>query len=525
MIQELRRSDEPASEPGHEGPQLGRSLVHDGVITDEEYASALSRSEQFGHSIWTALRGVASLILPGRSHPRGWWEAEQEPPASGAGPGPSAGSVGPLVTPGRFPSVPALVSGMFEEASRCGGTDIHLDPDADAVRIRIRIDGFLHEAGSLPEELARQVRSRIKVLAGIDPLERAVHQDGHISLASGDGRRDFRVATLLTGMGERMVIRFHLEAARARSLDGLGLDTGQVAAVRRLLNRPQGLILVAGPIGSGKTTTLYACLRELARPTRSLVTIEDPIEHRLDGAVQIEVRPHLGLTFARGLRAILRQDADVIVIGEIRDRETARVAARAATAGALVLSSVHAADAPGVLRCLAHWGVPPSRIGEGLAGVIAQRLVRTLCEACKRPADADRAPLSAPVAQAIDVDEVERATPFEPTGCPRCLGTGFHGRTGVFEVIEFEGHGGVPGGVPERPRSPTAGRSCDLLVAASRLVGRGLTTLEEVGRVLPIRSEARGDLGPPASPSARPGEEPDATGAGPGRDEETIRNP
>jgi type II secretory ATPase GspE/PulE/Tfp pilus assembly ATPase PilB-like protein len=219
----------------------------------------------------------------------------------------------------------------------------------------------------------------------MDPIEKRDPQDGHVSLQAEGGHRDFRVATLLTGLGERLVVRSHQVADRGHALDALGLEDDQVAAVRRLLARPYGLVLVAGPTGSGKTTTLYACLRALAAPTRSLITIEDPIEYRLDGVTQVEVHPSRGLSFARGLRAILRQDPDVIMVGEIRDRDTARVAGRAAAAGAFVLSTVHAAGGLGVLRTLAHYRVPPHRIGESLGGVVVQRLVRTLCD-CKRPA-------------------------------------------------------------------------------------------------------------------------------------------
>jgi type II secretory ATPase GspE/PulE/Tfp pilus assembly ATPase PilB-like protein len=306
-----------------------------------------------------------------------------------------------------------------------------------------------------------------------------------------------------------MVIRFHQAADRGLSLDALGLDADQAATVGQFLARPSGLVLVAGPVGSGKTTTLYACLRALAHPTRSLITIEDPIEYQLDGATQVEVRPHLGLTFARGLRAILRQDPDIIMVGEIRDPDTARVASRAAAAGAAVLSSLHAADGPGVLRSLANYRVSPARIGESLAGIVVQRLVRTLCAACKRPAgpDSDRGRLSLLAAWGLGAEEVERATLFEPTGCPACHGTGYHGRTGVFEVIEIgpAGRAQGSGSQPLDLKKLVAGRSCDLATAVARKVARGLTTIDEVQRVLTIRPHTPGLQRPANGPSGRPG--------------------
>jgi type II secretory ATPase GspE/PulE/Tfp pilus assembly ATPase PilB-like protein len=336
----------------------------------------------------------------------------------------------------------------------------------------------------------------------VDLVEKREPQDGHISLESEDGHRDFRVATLLTGLGERMVIRFHQVADRGQSLDALGLEGDQAAAVRRVLTMPQGLILVAGPIGSGKTTTLYACLQALATPTRSIITIEDPIEYRLDGVTQVEVRPNLGLSFARGLRAVLRQDPDIIMVGEIRDRDTARIAGRAAATGAVVLSSVHATDGPGVLRSLANYHVPPDRMAESLTGIIVQRLVRTLCAACKRPVQLDQESTTVLAGWGLGEEEAGRATLFEPTGCPRCLGTGYRGRTGIFEVVELgelmRERNGWGGGTSRWSQALGAGGACDLLRAAALKAGEGMTTIEEVRRILPPRHRPPGDP-PPTS--------------------------
>ncbi|MBX6313559.1 MAG: type II/IV secretion system protein [Isosphaeraceae bacterium] len=498
MRQNDTSSATPETGPGPErdAPPLGALLVQQGVITEEEYTTALTQSEQAGHSIWTALRGI-KLILP-RRHSRADSQSEAAPaPSEGDS---SSVPIRPLATSGRFAPIPELVSGLFEDAVRWRATDIHFDPTADGVRVRVRIDGLLHDVGTLPEAVARQVRSRIKVLAGMDLVEKREPQDGHISLQTDGGHRDFRVATLLTGLGERMVVRFHQMADQRLALDALGLEEDQEAAVRRLLARPQGLILIAGPIGSGKTTTLYACLQTLIAPSRSLITIEDPIEYRLEGVTQVEVRPNLGLTFARGLRAILRQDPDVIMVGEIRDRDTARIAGRAAATGALVLSSVHAADGPGVLRSLANYRVSPHRIAESLAGIVVQRLVRTLCASCKRPAEPDQDRSSILAAWGLDAEAAEQATLFVPVGCPRCLGTGYGGRTGIFEVIELgERVWGPDGSLPQWSQALVMGRSSDLLLAAARKVAQGLTTIEEVRRVLLTWSPSPGS--PPRATS------------------------
>lgn len=471
------------------------ALVQRGVITDEEYASAVKRSEQSGYSVWKALRDI-NLFFVGRTgqHDHSTSQNDSAPALSPGPHGEQSGTAARMFAVlDHSDSIPTLVSNLFEDATRRGATDVHLDPTTEGVKIRARIDGLLHEVGSLPDEVALHVRSRIKVLAGMDLVEKRAPQDGHIHLQTEQGHRDFRVATILTGLGERMVMRLHQVADQGQLLDTLGLEDDQVATVRRFLARPQGLILIAGPIGSGKSTTLYACLRAMNVPERSLITIEDPIEYYLDGVTQVEVRPSLGLNFARGLRAILRQDPNVIMVGEIRDRDTARTASRAAATGALVFSSVHAADGYGVLRSLTNFRVPPHRIGESLAGIIVQRLVRTLCVSCKRPIEPDSALTSVLVDMGLTGAEADRVTLFEPTGCPHCCGTGFRGRTGIFEVIDF----GEPGwdhradgrGETRWSDALLAGRSCDILRAAGRKVAEGVTTLDEVRRVIPANHD------------------------------------
>lgn len=478
-----------------EEPLRENALVQQGVITDEEYASAVRRSEQSGYSVWRALRDI-QFFFAGRSGRREAPTTEGNPVETRP---PSENSEESRTAQRAFAAldhsvpIPALVSSLFEDTTRWGATDIHFDPIAGGVKVRARIDGLLRDVGSLPDEVARHVRSRIKVLAGMDLIEKREPQDGHIYLQTEHGHRVFRIATILTGLGERMVVRVHQAVDQGQSLDALGLEDDQAATVRRLLARPQGLILVGGPVGSGKTTTLYACLRDMSLPERCLITIEDPIEYHLDGVTQVEVRPNLGLSFARGLRAVLRQDPNVIMVGEIRDRDTARTASRAAATGALVLSSIHAADGYGVLRSLTNYHVPPHRIGESVAGIIVQRLLRTLCVSCKRPVSVDSKTTGVLTDKSLVGSETERVTLFEPTGCSHCFGTGFRGRTGIFEVIEF----GEPGwdrsgrGRDESRSSHAllAGRSCDLLRAAARKVVQGVTTIDEVRRVITTRHD------------------------------------
>lgn len=481
---------------GTEEPLRANALVQQGVITDEEYASAVRRSEQSGYSVWRALRDI-QFFFAGRS---GWREAATTGNPVGARPTSekseqSGTAQRTFAALDHSAPIPALVSNLFEDTTRWGATDIHFDPIAGGVKVRARIDGLLRDVGSLPDDVARHVRTRIKVLAGMDLVEKREPQDGHIYLQTEHGHRDFRIATILTGLGERMVVRVHQAVDKGQSLDALGLEDDQAATVRRLLARPQGLILVGGPVGSGKTTTLYACLRDMSLPERCLITIEDPIEYHLDGVTQVEVRPNLGLSFARGLRAVLRQDPNVIMVGEIRDRDTARTASRAAATGALVLSSIHAADGYGVLRSLTNYHVPPHRIGESVAGIIVQRLLRTLCVSCKRPVSVD-SNTTRGLTDSLVGAETERVTLFEPAGCSHCFGTGFRGRTGIFEVIEF----GEPGwdrsgrGRDESRWSHAllAGRSCDLLRAATRKVVQGVTTIDEVRRVITTRHDVLG---------------------------------
>ena len=304
----------------------------------------------------------------------------------------------------RAAPVVRLVDSLIGRAIDDGASDIHVEETGGEVRVRYRVDGVLRQMLDLPAEARRAILSRLKVTAGMDISVKCRAQDGGIDFAHGDRSLSLRVSTLPVNKGERAVVRILDPEAAPRSLHALGFSTPDLAVVTRLLEGGEGVILVAGPTESGKSTTIFAALSQLDRETRNIVTIEDPVEYRLPGANQIQVDPRAGLGFGEALRAILRQDPDVVMIGEIRDRETAEIAMAAAITGHLVLSTIHTTDAPGAVARLINMGVPPFLIAGGLAGVIAQRLVRRPCQLCRG------------------------------AGCDVC-GDGHKGRTGVFQVL------------------------------------------------------------------------------------------
>ncbi|HET9948071.1 MAG TPA: ATPase, T2SS/T4P/T4SS family, partial [Longimicrobiales bacterium] len=304
----------------------------------------------------------------------------------------------------RRAPVVRLVDRILRDAIDEGASDIHVQETGEDVRIRLRIDGLLRQTLDLPAASRRAVLSRIKVIAGMDISVRRRPQDGRIPLEHGGRRLTLRVSTLPVTGGEKAVVRILDSDEAPRSLEELGMSHEDLAALRRLVARGEGAVLAAGPTGSGKSTTLFAALSEIDRDTRNVVTVEDPVEYRLPGASQVQVDRRAGLGFADALRAILRQDPDVVMVGEIRDRETAEIAMTAAVTGHLVLSTIHTTDAPGAIVRLVDMGVPPFLVAGGLAGVVAQRLVRRVCGACRG------------------------------RGCEVCAG-GYRGRTGVYQVL------------------------------------------------------------------------------------------
>jgi general secretion pathway protein E len=372
-----------------------------------------------------------------------------------------------------------LINGLIAEAVRQGASDIHIEPYEAALIVRMRMDGVLRETLRMPPHVAPVVVSRIKVMARLDIAERRVPQDGRIGLTLGGKTLDVRVSTLPARAGERVVLRILDKDNAGIDLDGLGMPSAVHAALREALTEPNGIILVTGPTGSGKTTTLYAALRLLNDGARNILTVEDPVEYAVDGVGQTQVNPKVGLTFAAGLRAILRQDPDVVMIGEIRDRETAEIAVQASLTGHLVLSTVHTNDAVGAITRMRDMKVEPFLLASTLRAVVAQRLVRQLCVACRKPvaATAGMAGLLA-----VKVGSVVH----EPVGCAACNGTGYKGRIGVFELIRVDEaiRAAISAGGDEIAIAAHAFARNDTLAASARaLVLAGVTSPEEAVRV------------------------------------------
>ena len=324
-----------------------------------------------------------------------------------------------------------VVEALFAEAVRAGASDIHLESEADALRIRLRLDGVLQETQRLGPEFRSAVISRLKVLAGLDIAERRLPQDGRAQVVVDQRALDVRVATLPALHGESVVLRL-LDTGHhgPNRLETLGFDPVLLPAWRQALHAGSGLLLVSGPTGSGKTTTLYAALRERSTPGVKVVTVEDPVEVRLAGAVQLPVNLRTGFTFAQALRAMLRHDPDVLLVGEMRDAETAEIAVRAALTGHLVLSTVHTTDAVGALVRLRDMGLAPYLLAATLRAVLAQRLVRRVCAACAVERVPDAAEIAALQEAGVTVSRMR-----EGHGCPACRGTGFHGRLAVGELL------------------------------------------------------------------------------------------
>lgn len=353
---------------------------------------------------------------------------------------PKISTVKNAVEPSRFEEIAQkasgatvikLVSTIIEGAVNSGATDIHLDPQEPELRVRYRIDGVLHDVMSIPENIELAVISRIKILAELDITETRHPQDGHISTDIGGKEFDIRVATLPTYLGERIVLRLLDQSAILSGIKDLGLEKSDEETLLGLINQPYGMILVTGPTGSGKTTTLYAALNQKNVMTDSIVTLEDPVEYQLSGINQVQIDPDIGVTFATTLRAAMRQDIDVLLVGEIRDAETAHIATRAAMTGHLVFSTLHTNDAPEAISTLRNMGVPSFLISSALTAVIAQRLVRKICTNCrtayKPPQD---------LLRAINLPLTTKQL-YNGKGCDTCYHTGNRGRTGIFEILEI----------------------------------------------------------------------------------------
>ncbi len=378
-----------------------------------------------------------------------------------------------------------LVNLLIRQAIQARASDIHVEPGKEGTQIRYRVDGVLTRVNMISPEAAVPLTSRIKILAELDISERRLPQDGNITI-SMDGRDfDLRVATTPTVHGEGAVMRILDQSKGKVGLEAMGLPSGERAALVGVAEESQGFVLVTGPTGSGKSTTLYAVLNQMDRQTRKIITLEDPVEYRMDGVTQIPINPRVGMTFAKGLRSVLRQDPDVVLVGEIRDGETAQTAVQAAITGHLLLSSLHTNGSLETIVRLVDLGVPVFQVREVLRCVIAQRLVRRLCPDCRQATAMDE-----PTRKLLDLPaEVSAAEVHRPKGCPRCRGTGYAGRVGVYEILQMD----------DAIRSAlTAELHLEPLRAAARRAGwrtlwengvqrvlDGTTTPEEVARCLP----------------------------------------
>ena len=379
-----------------------------------------------------------------------------------------------------------FVNQIFREALRERATDIHIEPLEKNLRIRYRVDGSLQEVTVPPDIRALQASliSRLKIMANLDIAEKRLPQDGRFTVRIAGKQVDIRVSTLPTAFGERVVLRLLDKQAGRISLEGLGMDAEMQAVMDRLIHRPHGIILVTGPTGSGKTTTLYAALSRLNNAERNILTVEDPIEYYLDGISQTQVNPKIQLTFAGGLRSFLRHDPDVIMVGEIRDLETAEIAIKAAQTGHLVLSTLHTNSAPETLTRLLNMGVPAFNVASSVDLIIAQRLARRLCEHCKATEEVPRAALEE---EGFTNEQItEGFTLYKAVGCDQCS-DGYKGRVGIYQVMKIsEDMGQIimnNGNALDLAHQAAKEGVNDLRESGLLKVIHGVTSLEEVNRV------------------------------------------
>ncbi len=390
-----------------------------------------------------------------------------------------------------------LVDLIISEGILQRSSDIHIEPEEGGVAVRYRIDGVLRQVMKIPRQAGLPLISRIKIMSELDIADRLRPQDGRARVAVNGQPIDLRVSTLPASLGEKVVIRILDSRATVKSLESLGLNANETDGIKRLLENHEGIILVTGPTGSGKTTTLYSCINQIKSEGVNIVTVEDPVEYRIQGIVQVQVQEKAGLTFASALRSILRQDPNVVLVGEIRDRETAQIAVQASLTGHLVLSTLHTNDAANAVTRLVDIGVEAYKIAAALRGVLAQRLMRKLCPTCKEvwmEAPPDRLRKWIP-----------KGTPlYRAAGCPDCAMTGYRGRFSIVEVLTV---------TPEVERRIASGETAEQIATAARRSGmkglwesglehvlRGESTLDELTRVVDIPQEDDGSSGPTAAP-------------------------
>jgi len=374
-----------------------------------------------------------------------------------------------------------LVDSILRGAARRGASDIHIEPLGTELLVRYRMDGVLHDAMRVPVNLQEEVISRLKLISGLDITEHRLPQDGRISVRMEAAEFDLRVSTVLVANGEKVAVRLLNKSSGALGLGQLGMTAAQHELFTRIIARPYGMVILAGPTGSGKTTTLYAALQEVDRHRLNVTTIEDPVEYAMVRINQIQVNAAIGWTFASALRTVLRQDPDIIMVGEIRDTETARLATQAAMTGHLVFSTLHANDAASVMNRLKDMNLPPFLIASTLAAAVSQRLVRRICPDCTEPYE--------PPARLVAGTPLENVPMMHGRGCDLCLHTGYRGRLGMYEILPV--NQAIREAFLQGASSDALwrlGREAGLISmrdAAVEAVTKGQTTIEEVRRILP----------------------------------------
>ena len=378
-----------------------------------------------------------------------------------------------------------LVNSIIERAVTERASDIHLEPHETELLVRMRIDGIMRDILTVPRDLQNSVLARLKIMAGLDIAERRIPQDGRFNVRVKDKSIDLRISTLPTVYGEKIVARLLDKSGAVVSLDKIGLTEDQIEGIRKLLRCRSGVILMVGPTGSGKTTTMYCMINELNKRDVNLVTLEDPVEYNVEGVNQVQINEKVGMTFASGLRAILRQDPDIIAVGEIRDGETAEIAMRSAITGHVVLSTIHTNDAVGTIERLIDIGVEPYLVASALQGMVSQRLLRRICPNCREAYSPSEDEL-----RELGMEGREDVTLYRGAGCPHCFDTGYRGRTAVTEILLMTPT--LRRMVAERkPRSdierelkkPGSGYT-SIRENAVKLALAGITTLEEILRVI-----------------------------------------
>jgi general secretion pathway protein E len=385
-----------------------------------------------------------------------------------------------------------FVNTTFVRAARDRVSDIHIEPYETGVRVRFRVDGVLSEVTEVPSRFLSSIVARVKIMAGLNIAEKRLPQDGRIRIKLAGKDIDIRVATAPTAHGERVTMRLLDKSAVALDLSAIGMDTRTLEDVEELISRPYGIILVTGPTGSGKTTTLYSCLAKINRPELNILTVEDPIEYQLQGISQVAVNPKIQLTFASGLRSFLRHDPDVIMVGEIRDTETAEIAIQASLTGHLVFSTIHTNDAAGAFTRLIDMGVEPFLVASSLLANMAQRLVRRLCPTCKQPFDPTERELMQLEITRSELDEAGGVL-YRPVGCEECNNRGYRGRRGIYELLPVTNE--IRQLVMSRADASQIRRQAVLegMTTLRRFGGRrvleGVTSIEEVLRVTQQESD------------------------------------